>query len=112
MFKIGVRRRGRTPGQLKFGPEDDLYRELRKRVNEFFKRTGRKKRDCPQMYAKTALILGWFAASYVLLVFVATTWWQAVPLAISLRSRWRQSALIFSTTADMGLTRSTLGLIK
>ena len=27
-------------GQLKFGPEDDFYRELRKRVNEFFERTG------------------------------------------------------------------------
>ena len=36
------------------------------------------------MYVKTALILGWFAASYVLLVFCATAWWQAVPLAVSL----------------------------
>ena len=84
MFKNGVRRRAAAPGQLKFGSEDAFYRELRKRVNEFFKRTGRKQRDCPQMYVKTALILGWFAASYVLLVFFATTWWQAVPLAISL----------------------------
>jgi hypothetical protein len=71
-------------GRLKFGPEDDFYRELRKRVKEFIKRTGRKQRDCPRMYAKTALILGWFAASYVLLVFFATAWWQSVPLAISL----------------------------
>ena len=73
-----------APGQLKFGAEDAFYRELRQRVNEFFERTGRKQRDCPQMYAKTALILGWFAASYVLLVFFATTWWQGVPLAVSL----------------------------
>ena len=36
------------------------------------------------MYLKTAIVLGWFAASYVLLVFMATTWWLAVPLAISL----------------------------
>ena len=77
-------RRRAAPGQLKFGAEDAFYRELRQRVNEFFERTGRKQRDCPQMYAKTALILGWFAASYVLLVFFATTWWQGVPLAVSL----------------------------
>src|SRR4029079_10756103 len=66
-------------GQLKFGSEDAFYRELRKRVNEFFKRTSRKQRDCPRMYVKTALILGWFAASYVLLVFFAAAWWQAMP---------------------------------
>ncbi len=36
------------------------------------------------MYLKTAIVLTWFAASYALLVFVATTWWMALPLAISL----------------------------
>lgn len=36
------------------------------------------------MWLKTGLILAWFVASYVLLVFFAEHWWQAVPLAISL----------------------------
>jgi linoleoyl-CoA desaturase len=36
------------------------------------------------MYLKSAVVLTWFAASYVLLVFATTTWWLAVPLAISL----------------------------
>lgn len=36
------------------------------------------------MLRKTALISLWFASSYVMLVFVASSWWQAVPLAISL----------------------------
>jgi linoleoyl-CoA desaturase len=36
------------------------------------------------MYAKTALILASFALSYALLVFVATTWWQMLPLAVML----------------------------
>jgi len=36
------------------------------------------------MYLKTAILLTWLAASYVLLVFVAETWWQALPLAILL----------------------------
>ena len=36
------------------------------------------------MYLKTAIILGWLAASYTLLVFFATAWWMALPLVISL----------------------------
>jgi len=36
------------------------------------------------MYLKSAILLLWFAASYALLVFAATTWWQATLLALSL----------------------------
>jgi linoleoyl-CoA desaturase len=36
------------------------------------------------MYGKTAIILASFAAIYWLLVFVATTWWQALLLSIAL----------------------------
>jgi len=36
------------------------------------------------MYIKTAIMLLWLASSYVLLIFVANAWWQAVPLALSL----------------------------
>ncbi|MBI3863354.1 MAG: acyl-CoA desaturase [Planctomycetia bacterium] len=71
----------RTP---KFAASDGFQRELQRRVDVFFKATGRAERDCPQMYLKTALILGWFATSYVALVFLAQAWWQALPLAISL----------------------------
>jgi linoleoyl-CoA desaturase len=46
--------------------------------------TGRSERDCPEMYAKTAIILASFACLYGLLVFVAAAWWQALPLAIAL----------------------------
>src|ERR1700748_2018516 len=69
---------------LKFGTEDTFYHELRRRVDLFFQTPGRRKRDCPRMYLKTAIILTWFAASYALLIFVATAWWTAVPLGISL----------------------------
>lgn len=85
-----VRRQSRqrnTPpetGQLKFGSEDAFYRELRSRVDGYFQRTGKNRRDCPRMYLKTAVVLTWFVASYALLVFVVTTWWLTVPLAISL----------------------------
>jgi len=70
--------------RLKFGKENDFQVELRRRVAEYFQSTGRRQRDCPQMFLKTAIILACFAASYVLLVFVAQTWWQALPLAILL----------------------------
>jgi len=36
------------------------------------------------MYLKTAIILAAFVSTYALLVFVATEWWHALPLAIAL----------------------------
>lgn len=72
------------PGKLKFGTNMGFQVEMRRRVDEYFRSTGRRQRDCWQMYLKTAIILALFAASYVLLVFGAQTWWQALPLAILL----------------------------
>jgi linoleoyl-CoA desaturase len=66
---------------VKFGVSDGLYVELRQRVEAFFRTTGRRPRDCWQMYLKTAILVAVFAASYVLLVLGAQTWWQALPLA-------------------------------
>jgi len=68
----------------KFAAGNDFQAELRRRVDAFFQRTGRRARDCPQMYAKTALILLGFAAAYGLLVFVVDTWLFALPLAVLL----------------------------
>ena len=70
--------------RLKFGGSNGFQAELRRRVEEFFRRSGRRQRDCWQMYLKTAILLAAFTASYGLLVFVAATWWQALPLAILL----------------------------
>jgi linoleoyl-CoA desaturase len=58
--------------------------ELRRRVEDYFARTGEAKTDSWQMYLKSAIILIVLTASYVLLVFFAETWWQAVPLAVLL----------------------------
>jgi linoleoyl-CoA desaturase len=70
--------------RLKFGSGSGFQAELRRRVEEFFRHSGRRQRDCWQMYLKTAILLAVFAATYTLLVFVAATWWQALPLAIFL----------------------------
>lgn len=75
---------GHGAGALKFSRSDRFLRELRKRVDAYFERTGRPRRDCPQMYFKTATILAWFIAAYVLLLFVVSSWWLVLPLAVVL----------------------------
>jgi linoleoyl-CoA desaturase len=59
-------------------------RDLEARVAEYFERSGCSRRGSWRLYLKTAILIGWFAASYLLLVFAAETWWQAVPASISL----------------------------
>jgi len=70
--------------KVKFTGSDRFLRELRKRVDAYFENTGRRKRDCPSMYFKTASILTWFFATYALLMFVVHSWWLIVPLAMLL----------------------------
>jgi hypothetical protein len=43
--------------RLTFGRDNAFQSELRRRVDEYFRRTGRRQRDCPQMYLKTGIIL-------------------------------------------------------
>jgi linoleoyl-CoA desaturase len=68
----------------KFSPTDGFQRAVKARIEQYFDLTGQSPRDCPRMYLKSALILAWFVASYVLLVFAVHTWWLSVPLALSL----------------------------
>lgn len=83
MLKVPSSPSGHAP-KLKFSGSDLFLRELRTRVDAYFARTGRPKRDCPQMYFKTASILAWFVGAYLLLLFFATSWWTIVPLAVIL----------------------------
>src|SRR2546425_1328617 len=70
--------------QLKFANGNAFQLELRRRVEEYFRTTGRRPRDCWQMYLKTAILLAGFAVSYTLLVFADQTWWQGLLLAVLL----------------------------
>ncbi|HEY1628735.1 MAG TPA: acyl-CoA desaturase [Tepidisphaeraceae bacterium] len=70
--------------KLKFNNSDRFIRELRRRVDVYFESTGRRKRDCPQMYFKTATVMAWFLTAYLLLLLVVHSWWLIVPLAIVL----------------------------
>lgn len=69
---------------LKFDPNRDFQNELSRRVDEFLKSTGRKHRDCVSMYVKSVIILSCFSLSYILLVFYANTFFQAILLSIIL----------------------------
>jgi linoleoyl-CoA desaturase len=70
--------------KLKFTGSDMFIRELRRRVDAYFENTGKTRRDCPQMYFKTASILAWFLGAYFLLLFAVHVWWLIVPLAVVL----------------------------
>jgi linoleoyl-CoA desaturase len=75
----------KTPaGSLKFASDNGFQLEVRRRVEEYFRTTGRRQRDCWQMYLKTAILVACFAGSYVLLVFASQVWWQGLPLAVLL----------------------------
>ncbi len=70
--------------RIKFQGDDPFYRDVKARVARYFEMTGRREHDCPQTYLKSAIIITWVATSYLLLLFAATAWWQAIPLAVSL----------------------------
>jgi linoleoyl-CoA desaturase len=84
----------------KFPADDGFQSTLKSRVDDYFRETGKRPRDCWQMYLKTAVILAWVAGSYWLLVFAAEHWWQALPLALSLAMA--MSAIGFSIQHDGG----------
>jgi len=70
--------------RLTFNHDTGFHTELRRRVAEYFEQSGRRQRDCPEMYLKTAIILVSYVGLYLSLVFVAATWWQGLGLSILL----------------------------
>lgn len=75
-----------TPtSRLKFAKDSaGFLNELKRRVDDYFTRTGKSPNDCWQMYLKSAIILTWFFGSYIALVFFAQGALQAIPIALSL----------------------------
>jgi linoleoyl-CoA desaturase len=75
---------GASVRRLAFVGSNEFQVKLRHRVDEYFRETGQPRRDSLQLYVKAAVILLAFVFFYTLLVFLAETWWQAVPLSILL----------------------------
>jgi linoleoyl-CoA desaturase len=69
---------------LTYAASTAFRRDLEGRVAAYFEQSGRCRRGSWRLHAKTAILIAWFAASYLGLVLVAATWWQALPLAVSL----------------------------
>lgn len=72
----------RTP--LKFRTPDDFRNALRNCLDNYFAAAGRRPRDCPQMYVKSAVIFAVCATTYALLLFAVSAWWMALPLSLLL----------------------------
>ncbi|GEL69148.1 fatty acid desaturase family protein [Myxococcus virescens] len=70
--------------KAKFLESGPFFQDLRARVEVHLGASGRSPRDLPRMYAKTVVILGWFAASYVWLLLGASGPWGAVAGCVSL----------------------------
>jgi linoleoyl-CoA desaturase len=70
--------------KAKFLEAGPFHQALKARVEQYFQQSGRAQRDLPGMYAKTVALLGWFAASYAFLVFVADGPWSALLGCVSL----------------------------
>jgi linoleoyl-CoA desaturase len=73
-----------SAAKIRFSRHGAFYREVIECVDAYFERSGRRRRDMPQMYLKSALLLAWFAGSWTLLVFAAASAWQAALCAVSL----------------------------
>ena len=67
-----------------YQPRTDFARQLHARVDEYFRTSGKSRRDAPAMYVKTVLVMGWLVGSYLALLFLVSTTWQAALSAVSL----------------------------
>jgi len=67
-----------------YSPCTQFRRDLEARVAAYFEDSRRSRHGTWRLYLKTAIVMIWLAGSYVGLVWGATAWWQAVPLAVSL----------------------------
>jgi linoleoyl-CoA desaturase len=74
----------RTRAGVTFPPHSPLRAELNRRVDAYFRTTGKRRDGGGRLVLKSATVLLWLVASYVFLVFLAANWWQAGLGAVSL----------------------------
>jgi linoleoyl-CoA desaturase len=81
----------------KYLPRAEFSVEVNKRVDDYFTAGNLKRRDMPRMYAKTALILAWFALSYTGLLLTSN---HAVGVALSVSLGLAMAAIGFNIQHD------------
>jgi linoleoyl-CoA desaturase len=76
----------RRPGGLRqpvrYAPHTALWTELTRRIDAHFAERGLRREGDGRLWLKSLVIMAWLAGSWALLVYVAQTWWQALPLAV------------------------------
>ena len=72
------------PSLPKFAPDDGFRCALRQCVDAYFANSGRRRRDNPAMYRKSAIVLSCLVATYLLLLLARLAWWLVLPLTILL----------------------------
>jgi linoleoyl-CoA desaturase len=67
-----------------YQPRTLFAQQLHGEVDEYFRRTGKSRRDAPAMYLKTAVVMAWLVGSYLALLLLVNNAWQAAAGAVSL----------------------------
>ena len=65
-------------------PHGPFQAALKERVDAYFTRTAQHPQRSPGMLLKTMVFFGWLIGSYLVAMFVATSWWQVGLAAISM----------------------------
>lgn len=74
-----------APPRVRFSRDDGFHADLKRNAGAYFEAAGRPRWGGGAMHAKTALILGWFATSYALLLrWGGASGWLAAGLTLSL----------------------------
>lgn len=74
---------GKAPSRvLRFTQQSDFRKTLNERVNAYLRDHAIPGRDLPAMYVKTAVALGWWLATYLLLLLGQFPWWVNVILCM------------------------------
>jgi len=70
--------------RLRFASDTSLYRSLKAEVTRYFADTGKSPRADWRFGLKAGIVVSAAAVLYACLVFVASAWWQALPLMVGL----------------------------
>jgi linoleoyl-CoA desaturase len=71
-------------GTVGFTGGGSFYQELRAKVKEHTSDPRKARRAQRQLHMKSGVVVAWAAASWALMVFVASSWWLGVIFAVSL----------------------------
>ena len=88
--------------RLRFGRSTAFQKELKLRVDAYFKESGQSPRDCWQMYLKSAILLSIFAALYAGLVFFGFHGGWPLALGLSVMLGLATAGIAFNIQHDGG----------